>query len=68
MGSNGRATVQDVYNIVNRLEDKMDARLCALEKCVDENTSFRYRIIGMASLAGAIAGSLASALWEKLTK
>jgi len=71
MTSNGRATIQNVYDIVNkrfdRLEDKMDRRLVHIETCVDRNTAFRYRILGISGIIGAMAGGAVSLFWEKIT-
>ena len=68
MTMNGKVTLRDVYDVVNRLEDKMDTRLKEIERCVEQNTNFRYKLLGCAGVIGAVAGGAVSVVWEKLTK
>ena len=52
---NNNATTQDVYNIVNRLEDKIDRRLKEIANDVERNSEFRNQMMGrMAIIAGVI--------------
>lgn len=66
MTTNNKATIQDVYNIVNRLEDKMDARLISVEKQCDRNTGFINRAIGIGGIIGAVVGGAISIFWNKV--
>lgn len=65
--ANTKVTLRDVYAVVNRLEDKMDERLKFIEQCVDKNTYFRYRILGVAGVIGAVAGGAISVMWNKVS-
>lgn len=67
MAKNNRVTLKDVYEVVNRLEDKMDTRLKDLEDRVETNESFRNRFLGIAAVIGAFAGGAASIFWERIT-
>ena len=66
MVNNNRATIQDVYVIVNRLEDKLDKRLCDLDHRVDRLENFQSYIVGVAGVIGAIAGGAISVTWQKI--
>lgn len=60
--------LKDVHDAVNRLEDKFDKRMIALEDRVEINESFRQKAIGMAGIIGAITSFAANWLWKELTK
>lgn len=48
--SDSRATLQDVYAVVNRLEDKLDTRLNDLERDVDDLKLLKGRLLGIGSV------------------
>lgn len=51
-----KVTLKDIYQVVNRLEDKVDKRLKALEKKVDILETFKDRALGLAVVLGLMAG------------
>jgi len=55
-------TLKDVYEVVNRLEDKMDKRLTCIEKDIEERLSeieeWKNNITGKISIIAAMAGSV----------
>ena len=65
--TNKRITLKDVYDVVNRLEDKVDRRLVILECRVDKLENFKTRVITAAGIIGAVAGGLISWVWDKIT-
>jgi hypothetical protein len=71
---NGKVTIQDVYDIVNRLEDKVDRKLeiydsniKELDKNVDDINSRLSNIEGRASFFSIAISTMVSALisWFK---
>jgi hypothetical protein len=54
MTNNNKVTLKDVFEVVNRLEDKMDARLCLLETKVDTLESFRDNLLGKITLVTGV--------------
>lgn len=68
MTTNGKVTLKDIYEIVNRLEDKMDERLCSVEKRVDILEDFKSRILGIATIISVISGAVFSWFWERVTR
>ena len=59
--------LKDVLTAVNRLEDKMDGRLNAVERDIDDLKSFKSRIIGITMVFGTISGFIADWLWKRVT-
>jgi hypothetical protein len=66
--ANGKITIVDVYNIVNRLEDKMDKRLCIMEKKVDILEDFKGKVLGMSAIVSTIFGALVSWFFREWKK
>ena len=71
-------TLKDVYDVVNRLEDKMDKRLGCIEKDIadrmsmleirtDGIESWKSNLTGKISIIGAIAGSVMGILFSLIT-
>ena len=56
MTNNNRPTLKDVYNVVNRLEDKMDKRLQGIEDDVECNTAFRNQLTGRVAMIAGVIG------------
>ena len=52
--NNGKVTLRDIYEIVDRLETKMDKRLCVVEEKVNELESFRDKLKGQLALITAV--------------
>ena len=65
---NGKVTLKDIYEVMYRLEDKMDKRMCAMEQRVDILEDFKSKILGIATIVSVVSGAIFSWLWEKLTK
>jgi hypothetical protein len=68
MPNGNRATLKDTYEVMQRLEDKMDKRMCAIENRVDILEDFKGKILGVAAVISAVSGAIFSWLWEKVTK
>ena len=51
--NNGKVTLRDIYEIVDRLETKMDKRLCVVEEKVNGLESFRDNLKGQLALITA---------------
>ena len=58
--ANSKVTLKDIYDVVNRLEDKTDKRMCAIEARVDILEDFKGRVMGIAAIIGSIFGALVS--------
>lgn len=64
--SGDRITTKDVYEVVNRLEDKLDRRLNSMEERIDKNESFRERAIAVGSVFVIFSNLLATWIWDRL--
>lgn len=62
-----RVTLRDIYKAVERVEDKMDKRIEALEKEVDDLQSFQNRALGIISVASVFFSLAATFIWNKIT-
>ena len=65
--TNSKVSLKDIYDVVNRLEDKMDKRLCGVESRVDILEDFKGKIVGMAAIISTIFGALVSWLFRKIS-
>ena len=61
-------TLRDVYDAVNRIEDKLTKRIDSVEEDVDELQSFQNRILGIATVLSVFISGAATFVWEKITK
>ena len=61
-------TLRDVYDAVNRIEDKLTKRIDIVEEDVDELQSFQNRILGIATVLSVFISGAATFVWEKITK
>lgn len=59
-------TLKDIYDVVNRLEDKVDCRLTAVEKSVDELQSFQNKVLGIASIAAIFVSAIVTYVWNRI--
>ena len=68
MTNGNRVTLKDIYEVCNRLEEKMDKRMCHAEERIDILEDFKSRILGIATIVSVISGAVFSWLWERLTR
>jgi hypothetical protein len=66
--TNGKQTnyelLKDVMEALERLESKMDRRLCVVEAEVDQLQSFRDNLLGKLAVAWFVISFFAMAVWE----
>ena len=62
-----KVSLKDIYDVVNRLEDKIDRRMCDVENRVDVLEDFRGKVLGMAAMISVMAGTIAAWVWRKVT-
>ena len=65
--ANSKVTLKDIYDVMNRLEDKMDKRLSDIEGRVDILEDFKSRILGIAAIIAAFTGTVTAWIWKKVT-
>ena len=68
MPNNSYELLKDTNLAVNRLEDKIDRRLCEIENRVDTLEDFKGRILGIGSIIAALFGVIGAWIWDKLTR
>ena len=56
--------LKDIYNIVDRLEQKMDKRLCEVEKRTDILEEKQSKILGAVSIIALFVGGAVTWFWE----
>lgn len=61
-------TLQDIYTVVNRLEDKMDERLTKVESKVDGLENIASKAMIIFGLISTIGTALFTWIWGKITK
>lgn len=66
MTKNTIISLKDIYDVVNRMEDKMDKRLNAIEGRVDVLEDFRGWILGGLTIIGIFVSGFATWVWKKL--
>lgn len=59
-------TLNNIYEVVNRLEDKLDKRMCELEDRVGVLEQFKARILGIGIIIGAFVGIFVDWIKSKL--
>jgi hypothetical protein len=67
MPNNSYQLLKDTNEIVNRLESKIDKRLCEIEGRVDTLEDFRGRILGIGGIIAAVFGVVGAWIWDKIT-
>lgn len=65
--STERVTLRDIYEIVNRLEEKMDDKIALIDDRVGAIESFQNKILGIGAVLSAILGMGGAWFWTKLT-
>ena len=68
MPNNSYQLLKDTNEIVNRLEIKIDRRMCELETRVNTLEDFKGRVLGIGSIIAAVFGVVGAWVWDKLTK
>ena len=53
-------TLKDIYQIINRVEDKMDRRLSVVEDKIDGLESFRDNLMGRIAILTVVATTVMS--------
>lgn len=61
-------TLKDVYDVVNRLEDKMDKRLTDLEDRMEVNEAFRNKAAVSLGVFTTFFTAFASWFWSDIMK
>ena len=61
-------TLKDVYDAVNRVEDKMDKRITPLESRIDNLEDFKGRALGIFGVISFLGSAVFSWAWERITK
>ena len=59
-------TLQDVYNVVNRLEDKIDRRMTDIEIRQDRQESVTNKAIGVITVFSTFTGVLSTWVWDRI--
>lgn len=69
---NGKITNKDLYEAIERLENKIcaryDAKFSRLELQIDENTSWRNKIVGQFAIIMVIIGAGINWLFGQFSK
>jgi len=65
--TNDKITLRDIYEVVEKSNDKMDRRMCELEDRVNCLEDFKARILGMAAVIAAFVGSATAWIWKRVT-
>lgn len=66
MTNNQKISLKDIYEVVNRLEDKMDKRLHDVECRVDKMEDLQAKIVGGIGVVGLFVGGLITWAWERI--
>lgn len=61
-----KISLKDVYEIVNRVEDKMDAQLADHNKRIDSLENNQAKAFGVLSVITVFVSAGASYLWDRL--
>ena len=68
MTTTNKVTLKDVYEVVNRLEDKVDRVHTEMRNDIDELQSFKSKALGIAGIIGGAASLLGSWLLKQITR
>jgi len=60
-------TLKDIYQVVQRVEDKIDARMQKVESRVDILEDFRGKALGIMSVVTFVASAIFTWAWQKIT-
>jgi len=61
-------TLRDIYEVVEKYNEKLDKRMCELEDRVSLLENFKARVLGMAAVIAAFVGSATAWIWKQITK
>lgn len=61
-------TLKDIYEVVNRLEDKLDQRIKPIEQKVDDLEDFRGKALGILGVVSFVGSAIFSWVWGKIVK
>jgi len=65
--SNDTVSMRDIYDAVQRLEDKMGQRIEKVEADVDSLKGFQNKALGILSVISLFASAIASFIWDKIS-
>lgn len=63
-----QVTLKDVYEAINRVEDKIDQRMSKIEGRVDVLEDFRGKALGIMSIVTVIGTAGFTWIWNRITK
>jgi len=65
-------TLKDIYDVMNRLEDKLDRRMCNAENRIDGLETFRDNLLGkmavFSTIVTAVVTIIVSIIKDKFVK
>lgn len=61
-----KVTLRDVYDIVNKLDEKLDRRFVEMDRRVDAIESFKNKALGVASIFAIFSSVVTTYIWERL--
>lgn len=59
-------SLRDIYQAVNRIEDKFDKRLDEMDKEIANVKSFQNKTLGVLTAVSIFIGGLSSFVWDKI--
>lgn len=67
MPSQSNVTLRDIYEVVERLENKMDQRIKELENDVEQIKDNQNKALGVVAVLSLFFSAAATWMWNKLT-
>lgn len=71
--SSGSVTLRDVYEIMQRVEDKVDKKIAELEDKIEKQSlkidrleAFNNRTLGVLAVGSAFVSLIATFIWNKI--
>lgn len=68
MSNKTDVTLKDVYDVVNRIEDKLTKRIEEAEQEIEELQNFQNRVLGISMALSVFISGAATFIWNKITK
>jgi len=65
MTNGSKVTLKDIYDIVDRMETKIDKRMCDIEDRVGILEEFKGRALGTVGVVSALIASGLSFVWHE---
>lgn len=62
-----KVTLRDIYDVVERVEDKMDRRFEAVERDISNLKAFQNRTLGVVSIFSGLVSVITVYIWNKIT-